>query len=173
MRIDWTAMAGVVIEPAERHRDERGSFEKLYHGSPDHLLTVSQVCTSFNRTRGTVRGLHVQLPPNEEQKALWCSAGAMFDVVVDTRRGSKSFGHWAGIDLEASEPVLLRIPPGIAHGYQTLTDDTAVTYLINGEHVPDAARTVLWNDPSLGIEWPLDVSIISAADRAGQRWPVS
>lgn len=173
MRVDWTAIAGVEVEPAARHHDERGTFEKLYDGSSERALTVFQVCTSFNRTRGTVRGLHVQLAPHDEHKSLWCSTGALFDVLVDTRRDETTFGDWAGVNLAATEAVLLRIPPGVAHGYQTLIDDTTVTYLITGDHVPSAARTVVWNDPSVGVSWPLDVSVISPADRAGRPWPVS
>lgn len=173
MRVHWTSIRGVTIEPAERHHDERGSFEKLFDGSLDGSLSVSQVCTSNNRARGTLRGLHVQVAPHEERKALWCSGGALFDVLVDTRRNEATFGSWAGVELGAAEPVLLQIPPGIAHGYQTLAEDTTVTYLISGVYAPESARTILWNDPSLGIEWPLEVRVISDSDRAGRPWPVS
>lgn len=172
MKLDWSDLAGVVLEPAERHEDRRGSFEKLFDGSRSLPITATQLCTSFNHVRGTVRGLHVQLAPHPEHKALWCSSGELFDVLVDTRSDQPTFGSWATIHLSATAPQLLRVPPGVAHGYQTLADRTTVNYLIEGAHHPGSARTIRWNDATLAIEWPLPVTEISDSDRDGLPWPL-
>jgi dTDP-4-dehydrorhamnose 3,5-epimerase len=120
-----------------------------------------------------VRGLHVQVAPHLESKSIWCSSGELFDVIVDTRPEHGSFGHWAGVLLDGTRPQLLRIPPGVAHGYQTLAVNTAINYLIDGTYAPESARTNRWDDPTLGIDWPHEVTLISDADRAGQPWPAS
>lgn len=173
MRVEWSDLAGVVLEAPQRHEDGRGSFDKLYDGGGLGSITATQLCTSFNRVSGTVRGLHVQLAPHLERKSLWCTSGQLFDVLVDTREEEPTYGSWAAVRLTAAEPRLLRLPPGIAHGYQTLLDNTAVAYLIDGTFSPSSARTIRWDDASLGIEWPLPVSMISESDRGGQSWPVS
>ena len=173
MRIEWSDMAGVSLEPVVSHQDERGSFDKIFDGSNDVVLTASQLCLSLNRAAGTVRGLHVQVAPHLESKSIWCSSGELFDVIVDTRPEHGSFGHWAGVLLDGTRPQLLRIPPGVAHGYQTLAVNTAINYLIDGTYAPEAARTIRWDDPTLGIDWPHEVTLISDADRAGQPWPAS
>lgn len=170
MRVDWTELSGVTLEPAVRHTDDRGSFDKLYDGT---TLTMTQLCSSFNHQRGTVRGLHVQVAPDLEQKSLWCTTGELFDVLVDTRPDEPTYGDWAGVHLAAREARLLRLPPGIAHGYQTLTDGTAVTYLIDGSFAPNSARTILWNDATLQIDWPLALTTISESDRNGRPWTES
>ena len=173
MKVDWSDLAGVHLEPATRTRDSRGSFEKLYDGTASGPLVANQVCTSFNRTRGTLRGLHVQVPPAGETKAIWCSAGEVFDVMVDARRSHGTYGDWAAVRLAGSEPQLLRLPPGIAHGYQTLTDAAVLSYLIDGTFNPECARTIRWDDASLRIEWPIDVTVVSESDRGGLSWPLS
>lgn len=172
MRVEWSDLSGVHLEPAVRTSDNRGSFEKLYDGATGTALTATQVCTSFNRARGTLRGLHVQLPPAEESKAIWCGAGEMFDVMLDMRRDQVTYGDWATVRLAASEPQLLRLPPGIAHGYQTLTDGVVVNYLIEGAFSAECARTIKWDAPGLSIDWPLPVTAVSDADRDGLSWPV-
>lgn len=173
MRVELLDLPGVRLEPADRHQDERGSFEKIFDGAQDRALNATQVCMSVNRVRGTVRGLHVQVAPSLEHKALWCSSGELFDVLVDTRPGEATYGDWAAVHLTSSRPTMLRIPPGIAHGYQTLADTTTVNYLIEGDFAPESARTLRWDDPTVGITWPLEVSLMSASDREGRSWPVS
>jgi dTDP-4-dehydrorhamnose 3,5-epimerase len=111
MRVEWTDVRGVVLEAAQRHEDARGSFEKLYDGSSTGPLTTTQLCTSFNRRSGTVRGLHVQVAPHLEHKAVWCGSGEIFDVLLDTRPGEPTFGCWVGVRLSGAHQQLLRVPP--------------------------------------------------------------
>lgn len=172
MKVEWCDVIGVELHPGMTHRDDRGTFVKHYDAGHD-AVTARQVCTSFNHLRGTVRGLHLQLPPFEETKLVWCTSGELWDVMVDTRREQPTFGCWANVRLAAGDGNLLVVPPGVAHGYQTLSDNTSVAYVIDGEYRADAARTVAWNDPSIGVAWPLDVTAISADDRKGTEWPPS
>ena len=168
MKCDWSDLAGVQLRPATVHADERGNFTKIL----DEPIEAGQVCTSFNRLRGTVRGLHVQADPFPETKTLWCVAGAVWDVLVDLRPGESTYGNWAAVDLTAAEPAVLTLPPGVAHGYQVIEDGSTLVYVIDGEFSPTAARTLRWDDPTVGIEWPLHVTVMSEADRAGASWPI-
>ncbi|HKY57464.1 MAG TPA: dTDP-4-dehydrorhamnose 3,5-epimerase family protein [Aeromicrobium sp.] len=168
MRCDWSDIAGVQLRPAAVFADDRGNFTKVL-AEP---VEAEQVCTSFNRLRGTVRGLHVQADPFPETKTLWCVAGAVWDVMVDLRASEPTYGNWAGVDLTASEPAALTLPPGVAHGYQVIEDGATIVYLISGEFAPTAARTLRWDDPTVGIEWPLPVGVMSEADRSGMSWPI-
>ena len=172
MRVEWSEMAGVELHPARAHADARGSFFKLYESSGEPTET-RQVCTSYNHRSGTLRGLHLQLPPHEETKLVWCTAGALLDVLVDTREDSATYGAWTSVELRADDPELLVVPRGVAHGYQTLVDGTAIAYVIDGVHAPEDARTLAWDDPEVGIRWPLAVTAISPADKDGAAWPLS
>lgn len=169
-RLEWDQLAGVTLHDSTVHVDARGNFVKLWG---DGALVVDQVCTSYNVRAGTLRGLHLQLPPSVERKYVWCTAGALWDVLVDARADEPTFGSWAAVRLGADEPALLEVPPGVAHGYQTLADGTGVGYLISGAYDATSARTLAWDDPTVGISWPLQVSEISAADRDGRPWPLS
>jgi dTDP-4-dehydrorhamnose 3,5-epimerase len=113
--------------------------------------------------------MHFQAAPHEEAKLIQCATGAIYDVILDLRLGSVTYGMWEAVELTAENLRLLYIPKGFAHGYQTLADDTTVTYLISEEYFPDAARGIRYDDPTFGIAWPLPVSAISDRDRA---WPV-
>ena len=171
MRRDWSEIQGVAHEVGRVHADHRGSFTK-YLDAPDDVA-VTQVATASNARTGTVRGLHFQAQPHGETKRLWVSAGAVLDVLVDVRVGSPTYGDWTSVELNSEDAALLTVPAGVAHGYQTLADDTTVAYLITGGFVPEAARTLLWSDPALGIAWPLEVAAISESDDAGRPWPVT
>lgn len=170
MRFRPTPIEGVTLAETDVHADARGHFARLFcaqtfaeaglHADyPQHSL-------SANLRRGTLRGLHFQRPPHEEPKVVRCIAGAVFDVVVDLRAGSSSFGRWWGIELDAGMARALVLPPGIAHGFQTLTDAAELLYLIGAPYVATAASGVRWDDPALAIAWPLPVSVISDRDRA-------
>lgn len=172
MRVDMTDIRGVRLEEARVHTDHRGNFVK-YRDAQVHRVPIDQVCSSFNHRAGTVRGIHVQVPPHVEHKLVWCTAGAIWDLVVDTRHDEPTYGHWAATELSADAPSLLHVPAGVAHGYQTLTDSAAVAYLIEGRWVPTAARTISWEDPALAIDWPHPISDISDADKDGLAWPIS
>jgi dTDP-4-dehydrorhamnose 3,5-epimerase len=146
-----------LIEP-ERIEDERGSFARTWcsrefaaAGLPAGL---EQCSLSANKRRGTLRGLHLQADPHGEHKLVRCSRGAIFDVIVDLRIGSPTFRRWVAFELTADNAKALLIPPGMAHGFQTLADETDVFYQMAESFVPGAARGVRWNDPAFAIAWP-------------------
>ena len=173
MRRDWSELRGVVFESGVVHRDNRGSFTKLFDADGVDELAVTQVCVSVNDRSGTIRGMHVQLLPHGETKRLWCTSGEVWDVVIDLRADEPTWGDWAAVTLKADEPAMLSVPAGVAHGFQTLTDGASLIYLIDGAFAPESARTLRWDDPTVGIEWPREVTMISENDRAGRPWPVS
>jgi dTDP-4-dehydrorhamnose 3,5-epimerase len=162
---------GLFLIELERMEDERGFFSRLF--CADTFLerglcaNYPQWSTSFNRRRGTLRGLHFQAPPHEEIKLVSCTRGAIFDVAVDLRPGSRSHGRWIGLELSADNRSTLYIPAGFAHGFQTLTDDAEVRYQISERYRPEAARGVRWDDPDLAIAWPnTQCRVISSRDQA-------
>ncbi len=159
-----------LIEP-EKTEDERGFFSRLFCADTflERGLCVDypQWSVSFNKRRGTLRGLHFQAPPHEETKLVSCTRGAVFDVAVDVRPQSHSRGKWVGVELSADNRSVLYIPAGFAHGFQTLTDDAEVRYHISVRYRPEAARGVRWDDPDLAIAWPdAEQRVISSRDRA-------
>ncbi|MCW2992100.1 MAG: dTDP-4-dehydrorhamnose 3,5-epimerase [Solirubrobacterales bacterium] len=162
-------IAGAFTVRSERVEDERGHFARTFcadeFGRNGLEAVVAQCAVSFNRVRGTLRGLHLQAPPHAEAKLVRCAAGAIYDVVLDLRAGSPTFREWWAIELTASSDLALYVPRGVAHGFQTLEPDTEVTYQLSQAHAPEAAGGVRWDDPAFGIEWPLEVAAISAADR--------
>jgi dTDP-4-dehydrorhamnose 3,5-epimerase len=170
VKCGWSQLRGVQFTPGTSHADDRGSFVKVFDG---HAFATTQVCVSANQRAGTVRGMHVQEMPDQETKRLWCMTGEVWDVLVDLRVDEPTYGSWAAIHLRADVPALLSVPPGVAHGFQTLTDGATLVYLIDGVFAPQSARTLRWDDPTVGIEWPLSVTMISANDSSGESWPVS
>jgi dTDP-4-dehydrorhamnose 3,5-epimerase len=172
MKVELTSLRGVALHDAIVHVDPRGTFAKLRECDGDPI-PVDQVCVSSNVKAGTIRGLHIQLPPHEEEKLVWCTAGKIFDVLVDTRPGEPTYGRWSAVELASDIPQLLQVPPGVAHGYQTRTNGATVAYLIVGKWAPTEARTIAWNDPTLRIDWPEAVTEISDGDRGGSPWPLS
>ena len=158
-----------VIEP-ERIEDERGLFARTFcrhefdaHGLNSNLLQCS---VSFNRKRGTLRGMHYQVAPHGEAKLVHCTRGAIYDVIVDLRVEFGTFGQWVAVELSADNGLMLYIPEGLAHGFQTLRDETEVFYQISEFYSPEHARGVRWNDPTFAIEWPIVNPIISARDQS-------
>ena len=148
--------------------DERGFFARSFcaeefaaHGLAAHM---SQSSVSFNAKKGTLRGLHFQAAPHDEEKLVRCTAGAIFDVIVDIRTGSPTHRQWFGTELTAANHRSLYIPKGFAHGFVSLADDTEVLYMISVPYVQGFARGLRWNDPLLGIEWPLEPVVISLRD---------
>jgi dTDP-4-dehydrorhamnose 3,5-epimerase len=157
-----------VIEP-ETIADERGFFARtwsLEEFSAKRInATLVQCNTSGNKRKGTLRGMHYQSAPHEEAKLVRCTAGALFDVIVDLRPDSQTWGQWFGTELTRQNLRMLYIPEGFAHGYQTLADDTDVFYQMSAYYHQESARGVRWNDPTIAIDWPLEVSVISERDR--------
>jgi dTDP-4-dehydrorhamnose 3,5-epimerase len=166
---DPTSIPGVVVVRPERHDDERGFFARLWctdefaaHGLDPRLVQTS---VSWNRRRGTLRGMHYQVAPFEEAKLVSCVRGAVHDVVVDLRSDSPTLRRSLGLRLDAERLEMLYVPPGLAHGFLTLEDDTLVHYQMSQRHSPEHARGVRWDDPALGIRWPEDPVVISERDR--------
>jgi dTDP-4-dehydrorhamnose 3,5-epimerase len=153
-----TVIPGAFIIEPERHEDHRGFFARTWceNEAKAHGLTARfvQCSVSYNLRRGTLRGLHYQMPPFEEAKLIRCTMGAIFDVAVDLRRNSPGFRRWAAATLTSDNRRMLYVPEGCAHGLQTLEDNTEVLYQISQFHSPEHARGVRWNDPAFGIEWP-------------------
>lgn len=135
----------------------------------DHGLACEfvQTSVSHNAVAGTLRGLHFQAPPHEEDKLVTCVRGSLFDVLLDLRRDSPTFRSWFGVELSAGNGRSVFVPAGLAHGFQTLRDETTVLYNISAYYRPEAARGVRWDDPAFGIEWPpAETRVISERDRS-------
>jgi len=132
---------------------------------------IRQVASAHNVRAGTVRGLHYQVPPDEECKFIWCQSGLVFDVLVDLRPSQPTYGRWLGVTLTGGEARGVYIPSGVAHGYQTLEDHSSLLYLITAEYRPESARSLRWDDPSVGIEWPMPARMISERDATAPQWP--
>lgn len=155
------------IEP-ERREDSRGFFARTWcaeefrqRGLNPNLV---QCNVSFNRRAGTLRGMHYQAAPHAEAKLIRCTMGAAYDVLVDLRPEQPTYRQWVAVELSAESRRMVYIPEGCAHGFQTLCDDTELFYQMSAPYVPEAARGVRWNDPMLGITWPLPVGEIAPRD---------
>ncbi len=167
-----TALKDATLIDIEKREDARGFFARAWcaeeYAQHDLDTTLAQCSISFNHKRGTLRGMHWQAEPHGEVKVVRCTAGAIYDVIVDVRPESPTFRKWIGVELSASNRRMLYIPKGFAHGFQTLADDTEVFYFISAFYAPDAACGARYNEPAFGIVWPLPVSVIAAKDEA---WP--
>jgi len=163
-------LAGAFVVEPERLTDERGFFARTYcrreFETRGLQAALVQCNVSFNARRGTVRGLHFQAAPHAEAKLVRCTRGAVFDVLVDLRPGSPTRGQWVAMRLTADEGRMLYAPEGVAHGFQTLVDDSELFYQMTAYHHPESARGVRWNDPSLGIDWPIPSAVVSTRDAA-------
>jgi dTDP-4-dehydrorhamnose 3,5-epimerase len=162
------SVAGAFIVEPEAVHDERGFFARTFSSSEfaAHALepAIAQCSISFNPRRGTLRGMHYQQAPHAETKLVRCTRGSVFDVVLDLRRDSPSFGEWAGVELTGENHLAMYVPEGCAHGFQTLTDDAEVFYQISVPFAADAGRGVRWDDSAFGIDWPIAVEVISQRD---------
>lgn len=169
MKFSPATLSGVWIIDPELREDERGFFARTYceNEFAGHKLNTNwpQCNLTLTRKRGMVRGLHYQTEPKPEIKLIRCATGAVFDVVVDVRRESPSFGRWEGIELTADNRRLLYVPVGFAHGFQCLTDNCELFYQMSEFYVPNLARGVRWNDPQIGIKWPIAEAKLSERDQ--------
>jgi dTDP-4-dehydrorhamnose 3,5-epimerase len=169
MTFEPTEVEGAWLLGLTPHEDERGFFARAWSSDDFRQRsladTLHQCALSFNYRTGTVRGMHYQAAPREEAKIIRCVRGAVFDVLLDLRPGSPTFKRWLARELSAENRRAVYAPAGVAHGFQTLTDDAEVLYLISEEYDPALARGVRWDDPAFGIRWPLPASTISARDR--------
>ena len=156
------------IQP-ERHGDHRGFFAETYSRRKYSELGIEdefvQDNHSLSREVGTLRGLHFQSPPHAQAKVVRCGRGAIFDVAVDIRRGSPTYGEWEGYELTAENGDQLYIPVGFAHGFVTLEPDSEIVYKCSDYYAPETEGAILWNDPDIGIDWPTDADpILSEKD---------
>jgi dTDP-4-dehydrorhamnose 3,5-epimerase len=151
-------LAGAFVIELDRLEDERGFFARSFctmEFARAGLFThIAQCNVSFNSQAGTLRGLHYQAAPHQEAKLVRCTAGALYDVIVDLRSNSSTYLRWFGIELEARNWKMLYVPEGFAHGFQTLADATEVLYMMSARHHPDSARGIRWDDPAINIRWP-------------------
>lgn len=157
-----------IIEPTV-FGDHRGWFMETYSDSKFKELGFDLIFVqdnqSFSAIKGTLRGLHYQLNPKAQTKLVRCTKGTIFDVAVDIRKDSPTFGQWFGIELSAENKKQLLIPKGFAHGFMTITDDAEVQYKVDELYSPECDRGIIWNDPSIGIEWPIDIKpVLSEKD---------
>lgn len=165
-----TELKGVFVIEPEIIEDERGFFacswspvEFEKHGLNRRLV---QCNISFNKKRGTLRGMHFQAKPHQEAKLVRCTRGGIYDVAVDLRPESPTRYRWVAAELTADNYHMLYVPEGFAHGYQTLVDNTEIFYQMSEYYHPESARGLRWDDPRPGIEWPLPLSVISERDRS-------
>lgn len=160
---------GACLLEVEPVSDERGFFARMWCAEEFERLglnpKLAQCSISWNVRRGTLRGMHYQIEPHAEAKLVRCSAGAICDVIVDLRPVSPTYGKWVSAELTFENRKMLYVPEGFAHGFQTLVDNSEVSYYISATYHPESARGVRWNDPAFGFEWPLENPIVSVRDR--------
>ena len=170
MKLGETPIDGAYLIEQEPACDERGSFARTYCAETFQraglLACAAQASVAVNLHRGTLRGLHYSAEHHPEAKLVSCVRGRAFDVLVDVRRGARTFGRWFGVELAPSLGRALYVPPGVAHGYLTLQDDTALSYQMSAPYRAEAARGVRYDDPFFAIVWPERVTTISERDRS-------
>jgi len=173
MRFTETNIGGAIVIDPTRHEDDRGRFMRAWCAREfaDHGINFVPVQANmgFSMRKGTVRGMHFQTEAAPEAKLVRCTRGAIWDVVVDLRPNSRTYGKWYATELSAGNGRMLYVPEQCAHGYQTLEDSTEMHYMASGFYSPAAARGVRFDDPAFTIEWPLPVAVISEQDR---NWPL-
>ena len=169
MNIQKTDLAGALVIEPDRFGDHRGFFAETYskriYTARGINATFLQDNHSLSATVGTVRGLHFQSPPHAQDKRVRCGRGAIFDVAVDIRRGSPTYGRWVGYTLSAENGAQLYIPAGFAHGFATLMPDSEIVYKCSDYYAPETEGSLRWDDPEIGIEWPLTTApVLSEKD---------
>lgn len=169
MEFAETKFAGAYLIKPHKIEDNRGYFAKVF-GNQEFaerglVTTFAQCSSSFNKTKGTLRGMHFQKQPHMETKLVRATRGAIFDVIVDLRKDSATFGQWQGFELTEENLHLLYIPKGFAHGFQTLTDQAEVFYHLDEAYNASCADGIVYNDSDIGIKWPEAPSIISPRDQ--------
>lgn len=170
MNVMKTHLEGVLIIEPSVFGDHRGWFMESYNQASFNEAGINynfvQDNQSFSAVKGTLRGLHYQLNPKAQTKLVRCTRGAIFDVAVDIRKGSPTYGKWFGVELSAENKKQLLIPQGFAHGFMTITDDVEVQYKVDELYSPECDRGIIWNDPAIGIEWPIEITpVLSEKDK--------
>ncbi len=176
MKVERLSIPELVLVTPPRFGDERGFFSETFHqarfAEAGIALPFVQDNHSLSRDRGVIRGLHCQIAPSAQGKLVRCVRGAIWDVAVDARRGSATYGQWAAAKLSAENWAQLWVPPGFLHGFCTLQPDTEVMYKVTDRYDRDSERGVAWNDPDLALPWPVSETeaVLSDKDRALPRW---
>lgn len=172
MKFTESALKGAFIVDIEKREDSRGFFARTYcerefggHRLPTRMVQTNM---SLTRGRGTLRGMHYQLPPHAEDKLVQCMQGSIWDAIVDIRSASPTYCLWLGVELSADNGRMLLVPQGFAHGFLTLSDDAVVSYQVSTFYTPDAEQGARHDDPAFGIRWPEPVRDLSDKDRT---WP--
>ena len=172
MKFVQTSLPGAYVIELEKRSDERGFFARSF--CVDELSsigfdkTIVQANVSYNKHKGTLRGLHFQEAPFAETKIVRCTKGRVYDVIVDMRNDSQTYKKWFGIELSETNHKALFVPEGFAHGYVTLTEGAEVFYLVTALYNKDAERGIRYDDPAIGIQWPVVVEHVSEKDK---KWP--
>lgn len=169
MKFEPLPLDGAYVILREPLADERGSFARIWSSTAFHERglagTLAECSLSVTPRRGTLRGLHYQLPPHEEAKYVTCVQGWIWDVIVDLRSDSPTYRRWHGTNLSGDELAAVYVPGGFAHGFLTLSDDVVVLYQMSAPHEAHAARGIRWNDPAFAIGWPEPPSVVGPRDQ--------
>jgi dTDP-4-dehydrorhamnose 3,5-epimerase len=177
MKIAETQIKGVYVLEPELKTDERGYFVRSF--CKDEFkkngidFDIVQINRSFNKKKGTLRGLHYQKEPNWESKIIQCLRGKIYCVVADLRMDSPTFGKWISLEISEENKNIILSPEGCANGFQTLTDDCLIEYFMSGYYVPEAGAGVRWDDPFFKIKWPLKITSMSEKDKKWEYWNFS
>lgn len=172
MKITKTKIEGVFIIEPEPREDKRGYFARVF--AKEELkkagidFSIVHINRSLSRQKGVIRGMHYQKKPKEEDKIIQCLAGRIFDVALDIRRGSKTYGQWVGQIVDPQNKKMLLVPKGCAHGFQTLEKNSVVEYFVTQYYSPDFEEGIRYNDPKFKINWPIEKAIVSEKDA---NWP--
>lgn len=173
MHFATTTLVGAWVIDPNPHEDERGWFMRAWCAREFAKQNLNfkpvQSNMGFSKKKGTVRGMHFQKAPELEAKLVRCIRGAIYDVVVDVRTESSSYGKWYGIELSAENGRMLYVPENCAHGYQTLKDSTEIYYMTSGYYTPHLACGIRFDDPAFNIQWPIPATVVSEQDR---NWPL-
>ena len=168
MKFTETKLAGAYIIDLNRLEDDRGFFARTFctQEFEEHNLIsdVKQANTSWNEKAGTLRGMHYQVDPFQETKLVRCTRGALYDVIIDLRKDSPTYGEWIGVELTADNRTALFVPRDFAHGFITLEDNTDAFYMVSQSYVPKSEAGIRWDDPQFSIEWPVKPAVISEKD---------
>lgn len=169
MKFQETPLQGAYVIELEKRGDDRGFFARAFCRNEfgDHGLSTTfvQVNNSLSAHKGTLRGMHYQLAPKAETKVVRCIKGALYDVILDLREGSPTFGQSFGAELTADNRRMMYVPKGFAHGFITLADDTEAFYFVDEFYAPEQERGVRWDDPAFGIRWPMQPVVLSDKDK--------
>jgi len=169
MIFNKTPLGGAYLIDLEKKGDDRGFFARFFCVNEYEKLNLDskivQINNSLSAQKGILRGMHYQLPPKAETKIVRCIRGALYDVILDLRLDSPTFGKWFGVELNEHNRRMMYVPKCFAHGFLTLEDDTEALYLVTESYAPDRERCIRWNDPAFHIEWPFEPIVISPKDQ--------